>query len=497
MFNKNNKKNKKEINHRKIIGTRILGGFLKFIRRYTVIHFVISAVIITAAVIGTFEGFEYVYKESVITRQKAVVQNEAVLIAAEYAGYAGLHEAEQSGMESRLGSYSAMNQIRIRVVDLNYNIYVDTYSTDSGKTILNSRVFETFNTHKTSSAYDNKSGDIQAVAPVYNDAGDFIAVLVADLDYTEIDSLFINVNSQNNNIKTIIITICLIAVIISSYFLNRPVRRIIRIMADVNTGHTDERIPVKGYTEIREMAEDFNGIMDKASETDKSRAEFVSNVSHELKTPITSIKVLAEALNTQENVPIEMYQEFMQDIVSEIDRESKIIEDLLTLVRMDKTTAALNVTSVNMNELLEMTLKRLKPIAQKKNIELLFESFRPVVAQIDEVKMTQVISNLVENAIKYNVDDGWVHVSLNADYQYFYIRVEDSGIGIPEESQNKIFERFYRVDKARSRETGGTGLGLAIVKNIILLHHGTIKVHSEENIGTTFTMRVPLNYVEG
>ena len=119
-----------------------------------------------------------------------------------------------------------------------------------------------------------------------------------------------------------------------------------------------------------------------------------------------------------------------------------------------------------------------------------------VVAQIDEVKMTQVISNLVENSIKYNVEDGWVHVSLNADYQYFYIRVEDSGIGIPEESINKIFERFYRVDKARSRETGGTGLGLAIVRNIILMHHGTIKVHSEENIGTTFTMRIPLNYVE-
>ena len=143
---------------------------------------------------------------------------------------------------------------------------------------------------------------------------------------------------------------------------------------------------MKGYTEIREIAEDFNGIMDKANETDQSRAEFVSNVSHELKTPITSIKVLAESLNTQENVPIEVYQEFMQDIVSEIDRESKIIEDLLTLVRMDKTTASLNITSVNMNELLEMTLKRLKPIAQKKNIELLFESFRPVVAQIDEVK---------------------------------------------------------------------------------------------------------------
>ena len=185
----------------------------------------------------------------------------------------------------------------------------------------------------------------------------------------------------------------------------------------------------------------------------------------------------------------------MQDITNEIDRESKIIEDLLSLVKMDKSAAVMNISSVNVNEMLEIVLKRLKPIAQKKNVELLFESFRPVVAEIDEVKFTLVISNLVENAIKYNVSDGWVHVSLNADYQYFYVRVEDSGIGIPKESQDLVFDRFYRVDKARSRQTGGTGLGLAIVQNIVLLHHGTIKLHSEEGTGTTFTVRIPLNYV--
>ena len=198
----------------------------------------------------------------------------------------------------------------------------------------------------------------------------------------------------------------------------------------------------------------------------------------------------------QDDVPIELYKEFMQDITKEIDRESKIIEDLLSIVRMDKAVSTLNITSVNVNELLEMVLTRLKPIAEKKNIEILFESFRPVVAEIDEVKFSQVISNLVDNAIKYNNIDGWVHVSLNADYQYFYIRVEDSGIGIPQESQDMVFERFYRVDKARSRQTGGTGLGLSIVKKIILMHHGTIKLHSEEGSGTTFTMRIPLNYVE-
>ena len=428
MFNKNKKRN----DHRRIFFDRGFESFFRFINKYSTRQFAVAAVIIAVAVISTFEGFEYIYKESVITRQTAIIQNEAVLIAAEYSNYESLDAAENNNMNSRLSSYSALNQIRIRVVNLNYVISVDTYAIDTNKTILNSRVFDIFSNHKNSSGYDKKTGNIQAAVPVYNDSGTFIAVLIADLDYTE----------------------------------------------------------------IREIADDFNNIMDRANETDQSRAEFVSNVSHELKTPITSIKVLAESLNTQENVPLEVYQEFMQDIVSEIDRESKIIEDLLTLVRMDKSAATLNISSVNMNELLEMTLKRLKPLAQKKNIELLFESFRPVVAQIDEVKMTQVISNLVENSIKYNVEDGWVHVSLNADYQYFYIRVEDSGIGIPEESINKIFERFYRVDKARSRETGGTGLGLAIVKNIILMHHGTIKVHSEENIGTTFTMRIPLNYVD-
>ena len=105
------------------------------------------------------------------------------------------------------------------------------------------------------------------------------------------------------------------------------------------------------------------------------------------------------------------------------------------------------------------------------------------------------MSNLVENAIKYNVDNGWVHVSLNADHKFFYITVSDSGIGIPKESQDFIFERFYRVDKSHSREIGGTGLGLAITRNAVLLHRGTIQVDSEENKGTTFTVRVPLNYV--
>lgn len=111
------------------------------------------------------------------------------------------------------------------------------------------------------------------------------------------------------------------------------------------------------------------------------------------------------------------------------------------------------------------------------------------------MKLTLAITNLVENGIKYNKSEGWVHVSLNADHQYFYVKVEDSGVGIPEDALEHIYERFYRVDKSHSREIGGTGLGLAIARNIILMHRGAIKVFSTEGEGTIFNVRIPLNYI--
>ena len=226
-----------------------------------------------------------------------------------------------------------------------------------------------------------------------------------------------------------------------------------------------------------------------------SRKEFVSNVSHELKTPMTSMKVLADSLLQQgDQVPAELYREFMEDMVAEIDRENVIISDLLSLVKMDKKASKLEIAAVDINELLQIIMKRLKPIASQRNIELIFESFRPVTAEIDEVKLTLAFSNLIENGIKYNIDDGWVRVTLNADHKYFYVKVADSGVGIPEDCQDQVFDRFYRVDKARSRDTGGTGLGLAITQSAILMHKGEIRLYSKPGEGTTFTLRIPLKY---
>ena len=185
----------------------------------------------------------------------------------------------------------------------------------------------------------------------------------------------------------------------------------------------------------------------------------------------------------------------MTDIAEEIEREDKIINDLLSLVKMDRTSADLNISEVDINALVELIMRRLRPIAKRRDVQLVYESLRPVTASVDEVKLTLALSNLVENAIKYNKEHGFVKVTLDADHQFFTVKVEDSGVGIPKEALEHIYERFYRVDKSRSREIGGTGLGLAITRSAILMHRGSIKVASIEGEGTDFTVKIPLKYI--
>jgi signal transduction histidine kinase len=225
---------------------------------------------------------------------------------------------------------------------------------------------------------------------------------------------------------------------------------------------------------------------------DSSRQDFVSNVSHELKTPLTSMKVLADSLNGQENVPVELYKEFMQDITQEIDRMNLMIQDLLTMVRLDKKAAVLNIEKTDVAWIIEAIIKRLRPIADKRGIKISFEKVVSVVAEVDASKLELALSNLIENAVKYNVDDGWVRVNLDADRKYFYVVISDSGVGIPEDEQEHIYERFYRGDKSHSTEIEGTGLGLAITKSVIVLLRGVIKVNSRPGEGSTFQVRIPL-----
>ena len=272
----------------------------------------------------------------------------------------------------------------------------------------------------------------------------------------------------------------------------KPFAKITKAIEDITDGFQDEKISVPDYTETELITDAFNKMLGRVQSLDTSRQEFVSNVSHELKTPITSMKVLADSLIQNESADLAMYKEFMTDIVDEIDRESKIITDLLTLVKMDKKSAAMNIEERKINDLLEVILKRVTPIAKSRGIQITYESYRDVTAWVDEVNLSLALTNIIENAVKYNVDNGWVKVTLNADHRNFYVKVADSGVGIPDDCKEHVFERFYRVDKARSRDTGGTGLGLAITKSVIQMHKGSIKLYSESGEGTTFTIRIPM-----
>jgi len=304
------------------------------------------------------------------------------------------------------------------------------------------------------------------------------------------------VSEKGAFLQLMIFSVLAIFVVFLAKFMMKPFRELQRTLNRAAEGDMDENISPYAYKETMQITETINLTLKKLKAVDQSREEFVSNVSHELKTPITSIRVLADSLVGMEDVPAELYREFLSDISDEIERENKIIDDLLSLVRMDKTAGGnLNIAQVNINGLMELILKRLRPIAGKRNVELTFESIREVTADVDEMKLSLALSNLVENAIKYNVEGGWVRVTLDADHKFFYVKVADSGIGISEEFQEHVFERFYRVDKARSRETGGTGLGLSITKKIVLMHQGALKLQSKEGEGATFTVRIPLTYI--
>ena len=440
-------------------------------------------------------GIVKFYESRAVELRTAEIQNQCTILCNQLNNYGYLSDTSSEVINTSLTQLTNIYNGRVMVIDKDLRVVKDTYSLDEGKTDVSENVVRCMKGERTN-FYDRTNHYIEVTSPIVESGGEkVLGVMLASVSTDNIETTKQVLYTHGG----VIVGIAMILLAMLSVFLAdrmvRPIHKITGAIENVTEGYSDDVLHVDTFTETRQLSEAFNKMLGRLKILDESREEFVSNVSHELKTPMTSMKVLADSLLEQDNVPVEMYQEFMQDIAKEIDRENQIITDLLSLVKMDRSGQTMNIRTMNINDLLEQILKRLKPIAEKKNVEMVMETFRPVNAEIDETKFTLAVSNLVENAIKYNHENGWVHVSLNADHKYFYVKVEDSGIGIPEQDQAHIFERFYRVDKSHSREIGGTGLGLAIARNAVLVHRGSIKVYSNEGEGTTFTVRIPLIYV--
>ncbi len=419
-------------------------------------------------------------------------QCQQILDQIEDSGY--MHGSSSDQVDRLIDQMASLYSGRVILVNSSFCIIKDTYEIDVDKVIISEEVLLTFlGTNSTN--YDEDNQFLEMTIPITNgETGETEGIMIISVPTLDIANGKSGLGMIVFQMEAVFCILILGVAFYVSRILTRPFGKITQSLEDV-AGVNDEEISIPDYTETQLLAEAYNRMLYRMKVQEESRQEFVSNVSHELKTPITSMKVLADSLLAQEDAPVELYREFMGDIAEEVDRENKIISDLLSLVKMDKRSSDLHIEETNINQLIELVLKRLRPIADTRDIDLVLESFKPILAEVDETRMTLAISNLIENGIKYNKEGGWVHISLNVDNKYFYVKVEDSGIGIPEEAQEHIFERFYRVDKSHSREIGGTGLGLAITRSAVLMHHGAIKVYSREGEGTTFTVRVPLKFV--
>lgn len=435
------------------------------------------------------------YEKRAINVRTVDILSQSKILADQVAAYGYLEDNTNEVINKQFELLTNIYDGRILVIDQAFRIHKDTFDIDSDKIIISEEVVKCIQ-GKDVTKYDPVNGFIEIAVPVHDTMLDEITGVILVSVSTDVTQTHIDYLTQIGFVVSLTAGFaCIVLAVLISSKMAQPFIQLSKSIDEIQEGYGTDELMIHSYSETELICERTNELLERMKVLDDSRQEFVSNVSHELKTPLTSMKVLADSLNMQENAPLELYKEFMQDITTEIDREIKIITDLLSLVKMDKAADSLNIAVLNINELLELILKRLRPIAQKQHVELVLESFRPVTAEVDEVKLTLAISNLVENGIKYNSQNGWVHVSLNADHQFFYVKVEDNGMGIPEESLDRIFERFYRVDKSHSKEIGGTGLGLAITRSVVLMHRGAIKAFSTEGEGTIFNVRIPLNYI--
>ena len=318
--------------------------------------------------------------------------------------------------------------------------------------------------------------------------------LGALLYVSPVQALVDSLNAVRRQLWTVFLIVAIAAAIAAALFsrvITRPIIALTRTIRKMGKGDLSARVQVRASGEMRDLADSYNAMAEEIEHFDQSRSQFVSNASHELKTPLTTMKILLENLIYQPDMPAELRGEFMQDMNHEIDRLTNVVTDLLTLTQTDSHQSPLQIERVDLSALVEDALHLLRPAADKRDQALNAVIAPSLIVECDPGKMRQIVTNLVDNALKYTADGGEITVELTDQGETVALAVTDNGVGIPDDDQSHIFDRFYRVDKARSRATGGTGLGLSIVRQMVTMHGGEITVASKPGQGSSFTVTLP------
>lgn len=300
------------------------------------------------------------------------------------------------------------------------------------------------------------------------------------------------IQSLQANVFSITLVLEIVVIIFSMAFsraFSTRLRRILQSMRIIREGDYSQKVVMGGNDELTFLGDEFNELTDKLQVSENKRRQFVSDASHELKTPLASIKLLTDSI-LQNDVDMPTVREFVGDIGNEADRLNRMSQKLLSLSKVDSQLDS-DCEIITLTPTIERVVRMLSGLAQKNGITIHTDLAEDSPILILEDELYQITFNLVENGIKYNTPGGSLTIRLSRDGENAVLQVSDTGVGIPKDAIGHVFERFYRVDKARSRSSGGSGLGLAIVRSMVVRNQGTIGVESTVGAGTTFTVTFP------
>lgn len=434
-----------------------------------------------------------ILSESLYNREQVKMYAKANIIADTLSSYSSLDIAEEEDISRIL----AGTTVRGIITNSAYTVLVDT----AQESDIEGKVF-TRDIIKTALSGEQANSLDKDLETGMNTMAVCVPVKHGD---TVIGATYLmsSVSDIDMTIKYIQTSLIVFSVLISilvgllslgiSYIVTAPMDEFINAAKEISKGNFSVRLKVKGRSEMAQMAETLNYMCSELETLDERRKKFVSDASHELKTPLATIKLICDSLVTQEEPDMQVVKEFLGDLSDEVDRLTRVIERLLALTKLDSGNTTAKFESVDIVVMLGTIVRKLTATADAKEIvlyaELDEENAQPLMLDYD--KMWEAIYNIVDNAIKYSPEGGFVRVSLVFETDKAVVRVEDNGPGIPEEESERIFERFYRLDDSRARDTGGTGLGLAIAREAVIMHGGTIFVEGSEGIGSIFTIELP------
>ena len=454
------------------------------------VKFSLSYILIMAAVLVLLNTYPILVSEDLVFRAKETSLQNSVSVMVY--SLSGLDRLNEENVAQAMAVVEETGLSRILVTDSAGKVLYDTRETNDalGEYSFYTEIVQALlGNDMFSSSYQSGAFRSRAASPVLYQNQIIGAVYAYEYD-TEQAALLEGLQSNLLRLSAGIAVVMLGLSGLLSRAMTRKIGRLLTAIRQVREGAYSHRAEVRGHDEIAQLAQEFNSLTDRLQTTENARRRFVSDASHELKTPLAAIRLLTDSILQTDNIDPETTREFVTDIGQEAERLSRITEDLLRLTRLD--SGVLDPPAVvDVLPVLEQVMRMMSLIAQEKGTELTYRSEGTCTVLSSRDEIHQIIYNLTDNAVKYSPSGSTVQVSLFREAGQVVLTVEDNGAGIPEEDLPRLFERFYRVDKARSRGAGGTGLGLAIVSDTVERRGGTVTAANRPSGGAVFTVRWP------